>query len=436
MDLLAAQQFFEQILRVPSITGTPSEQQVVALIGGTLKLMGLPPRFVAKDPQRPNVAACLKAANPTAPPLVLLSHVDVVDAKPEEWYAEPFGAETVDGRIYARGALDTKQLTAMELYALAALCEKKEQLVRDVWFVATIDEEQGSRFGAGAMYELMPELFQPGALVISEGGGFPVCVGQQPMITVTAGEKGLARVQFTAKGRGGHPGAPPPPNEQAIAALSAALRRILEEIDHFNPVEATMANRMQARMGITSAEAIDDAAARDIYHYAGANSAGLREYKIGQRANVIPATTDITLEFKLLPGVTRQQLEDFIHKCVAESPVEYTIVDFEPGFENDAKKLDTMLERVQDWCFLAGFDCSALPMLALGRTDGRFWGTKGAEVYGFSPLLHDDNFNQVLTMVHSKNESVGVESFRFGCNVMRKLCIQEATGLTEEEYHG
>ena len=68
-----------------------------------------------------------------------------------------------------------------------------------------------------------------------------------------------------------------------------------------------------------------------------------------------------------------------------------------------------------------GFSCEVLPMLALGRTDGRFFGSEGSMVYGCSPLLMDDSFDAVLPKVHGNDESISTESYLFGCRVLDRL---------------
>ena len=119
--------------------------------------------------------------------LILMSHTDVVAAQASQWKFPPFEAQEVDGYIYGRGTVDTKQLTAMELTAFLALKEKRIPLKQDVYFLATSDEESGSAYGPSGFWIMRlqlvkrqkqaRELFQ-GSDVISEGGGFPVVGGK------------------------------------------------------------------------------------------------------------------------------------------------------------------------------------------------------------------------------------------------------------------
>ena len=83
------------------------------------------------------------------PPLVLLSHLDVVPVDAESWTHDPFGGELIDGVIWGRGAVDMKDMVAMELSVMLALARFGGERSRDVIFAAVADEEAGGDFGAG-----------------------------------------------------------------------------------------------------------------------------------------------------------------------------------------------------------------------------------------------------------------------------------------------
>ena len=98
-------------------------------------------------------------------------------------------------------------------------------------------------------------------------------------------------------------------------------------------------------------------------------------------------------------------------------------MSFERGcksnFDNSALK--SVIEDLKTISSEEGFSCEVLPMLALGRTDGRFFGSEGSMVYGCSPLLLDDSFDVVLPQVHGNDESISTESYLFGCRVLDRF---------------
>jgi acetylornithine deacetylase/succinyl-diaminopimelate desuccinylase-like protein len=87
----------------------------------------------------------------TEPPLILLSHLDVVPVDAEAWSRDPFGGELVDGVVWGRGAVDMKDMVAMELGVMLALRRSGADLRRDVIFAAVADEEAGGTHGARAL---------------------------------------------------------------------------------------------------------------------------------------------------------------------------------------------------------------------------------------------------------------------------------------------
>ena len=110
-----ARQSFLELLRIPSVTGTAGEEQACAYLEGILDRFGIAHRRICRDPKRPNLLAKLTAVSPTEDPMILISHIDVVSGDPEKWTHGLFSADCADGRIWARGTLDTKHLTVMEL---------------------------------------------------------------------------------------------------------------------------------------------------------------------------------------------------------------------------------------------------------------------------------------------------------------------------------
>ena len=106
-----ARQSFLELLRIPSVTATAGEEQACAYLEGILDRFGIAHRRICRDPKRPNLLAKLTAVNPTEDPMILISHIDVVSGDPEKWTHGLFSADSADGRIWARGTLDTKHLT-------------------------------------------------------------------------------------------------------------------------------------------------------------------------------------------------------------------------------------------------------------------------------------------------------------------------------------
>lgn len=416
---------FLDLVRIPSVSATPGEEAVCACLEGVLREYGIASERICRVKERPNLLARIRAQHPQRPPLVLISHIDVVPAAEERWSHPPFAAETAEGRIFGRGTLDTKHLTVMELYAFLHLAGHEAQLNRDVCFLATVDEEQGSAYGMGYVRSARPELFA-GAVVINEGGGFPLHINGQNYMMLTAGEKAVCRVRLWAEGDAGHASAPS--GNQAMLKMAEGIRRIFE-----HEAELTMGcHDVHERMeGIVGSSEWDNPVAMDIFGYSGQNAVTMRNYQMGVKSNVVPGLVETVLDFRVLPGTKPEEVTGYVQRCLEGTQVHWELLGFEEGFVSGKEDLEAFAAHLEKACLRNGFEGRVLPMLALGRTDGRFFAGTGSQVYGCSPLTMGDSFDVVLPKVHGDDESILVDSFRFGCRVLDEV-IQGMAGVCEQ----
>ena len=418
MDKRRAQALFSGLVRIPSLCCSPGEEAACRLLEEALDEYGIPHERISDDPARPNLLAFLPASRPSGEaPLVLISHIDVVDGTQEGWHFPPFSGESVDSRILGRGTLDTKQLTIMELAAFTAL--SKVQRIRDVYFLAAVDEETGSKYGMETVLRKRPQLFEH-AYVINEGGGFPVFIDGKPFMTLTVGEKSVFRAKLSARGTGGH--ASVPTDDQAVVHLAFGLEKLFS-----GPCELKSGSRSvaQAIESIAVGRPLEGAAAM-LHAYAGGSSLHLRDWRIGQRVNVLPSAAECVVELRSLPFTHADEAEAFFRERLRGTRCAYEMLAGEEGFESDPD--DPLAKLLAFGARAAGHPMPVFPMLALGRTDGRFFGRYGSKVFGCSPCTPDDPFDRVLKMVHGPDESIAEASFHFGLSTLgyavREFCTK------------
>jgi acetylornithine deacetylase/succinyl-diaminopimelate desuccinylase-like protein len=293
-----------------------------------------------------------------------------------------------------------------------------------VVFVATVDEEKGSQMGAALVSRERPELFRR-AIALSEGGGFPLNVGGQSYLTMTVGEKACCRVKLTAEGRPGHAGAPG--DDQAVVKLSRALNAVLEGVNSL-PIGGAARDAIAAKIGETP----DNALAADFLTYSGSAGVAMPPMKIGEKVNVLPAGASVELEIRPLPGVTRADVEKWLETWLNGTGAAYEILWFQPGIlcPPDGELFQVVAASAEKAAAARGFKAKVLPMLALGRTDGRFFGDESS-VFGFSPLGPEDAFDRILPMVHGVDESVSLSGFEFGVGVLTDLVTHLATEVED-----
>lgn len=416
-----ALEIFKRLVRINTMNPPGGETSAVHYLMEVLKAHGVESRCLERAPGRGNLIAHL-AGDRSRRPLILLSHLDVVPADAARWQHQPFSADEIDGVIWGRGTLDTKQLTAMQVMAMLHLSQCKGRLNRDVYLVASADEEAGSGFGMEWLVGEMPELLQP-ALVISEGGGFPITSNGHDFLLCGAGEKGVCRVQITASGTSGH--ASSPPSDQAIIRLACALHRLSGHT--FDEKFLHVARNFLIETGLNPSDPeINRTTLGSLTQHMLVHHWVVSEIRVGAAANSIPGQAEATVELRFLPGTNRVEAEVLLKKLFNGCDVEWQITAFEEGYESPLQS--ELLEGFQRSSRKFGFDGQVLPFILLGRTDGRFLAAKGTSIYGFSPTLLEDSFPEVLKRVHGDNERIAVRSFLFGAQVMTQtlldLCVK------------
>lgn len=400
-----ALQIFKGLLRIDTSNPPGDETQAVRFLQGVLAAEGLESMCLEGKEGRGNLRAHLPGGSQR--PIILLSHLDVVDAMAEDWEEPPFGAVEKDGVIWGRGALDTKQLTVMELIAFILLHRSGKSLDRDLYLLATADEEQGSTWGLEYLQKQYPQ-YLPDALILNEGGGFPLLAGERVFMPVATGEKGACSIRIQAQGPGGHASVPPP--DQAMGKLAKAMGLLCTHppLPRTSPIGDYFYQ-------ITSGE--EQGLIGDLHQYMTNHSVQVHNISAGHTPNAIPSKVEAILDFRLLPSVKKEEVLEYIEEVLGEEDVVWNMESFQPGYQSDWDHpfFHLLTKKARE---LASEDIEPLPFLALGRTDGRFFGPRGGDVYGFSPLLSDTPFTDVLKKVHKENESLSVPSFLYGCKVL------------------
>ncbi|MGG4498538.1 M20/M25/M40 family metallo-hydrolase [Brevibacillus reuszeri] len=421
---------FRELIRINTSAPAGNETVAARYLAEVLRAEKIESRIVECEPGRGNLLARIKGGNET--PILLISHLDVVPASSENWLHPPFDAVLDGDWIYGRGALDTKNLVIMELMAFILLKRAAKESNRDVYFIATADEEQGSCKGMEYLVREYPEWFPPG-WVINEGGGFYLPASARDYMLYTAGEKGVCKATLFATGPGGH--ASCPPEEQAIEKLAKGIEHITAHVfpeetvgggKHFFDQVCKGQSAQASEQSALQAGA-EDTTLQNLRQYVLKNSVVVNRVHVGDRINVIPYKAQAELEFRVLPHVTQAYVEKLLQKWCEEFGLEYQITIFEPGFESQLED-SPLMKRFEQLLRQHDPHVELLPILALGRTDGRFLGTKGSDVYGFSPLLRELPFADVLQKVHNHNEAITVSSLLFGTRMiaeaLRQICLE------------
>ena len=308
------------MIRINTVNPPGNELPVALYLDSAFRAAGIETNLFEPAPGRAALVARLRG-NGTRRPVIIMGHMDVVGVEPSNWSLDPFGAESKDGYLYGRGAIDDKGMLAANLETMLLLkrhvLDEGGTLSRDVIFVANSDEEAGGEFGMGWLVEHHRELIDA-EFALNEGGRTRIVQGKPLYVAVQNTEKVAHTITVTAHGPGGHASVPLDGN--AIVRLGRALAAIGE---HREPVQLTATTReffaQLARVWPNAAEqsAMADVVSGEAERVArGARALGetpvfnavLRTgisatiVNGGIRTNVIPTEVTALLNVRTLPG--------------------------------------------------------------------------------------------------------------------------------------
>ena len=211
------------LIRINTTNPPGNEIQAAAYIAKYLSDLGLSPEVFESAPKRGSVVARLKGTG-EKPSLLLLSHLDVVAANPQEWTLPPFDGVVKDGYVYGRGAYDMKCMTAIELMVIKLLIKNQINIKGDIVLAATADEEQGGEAGAGFLIRNYKEkVWCP--YVINEGGGLAFPSEKGYVFPIQSAEKGILWLKIKARGTPGH-GSTPNTADNALLRINQVINKL------------------------------------------------------------------------------------------------------------------------------------------------------------------------------------------------------------------
>lgn len=385
---------------------------------------------VEPAPRKGNLVARLRGRRSGKKPVLLLAHLDVVEAKPEDWTLPPFELIERDGTFYGRGVADDKDEAAIHVANLIRLKEEGYVPDRDIIVALTADEEGGPDNGVQWLVERERALIDA-AFALNEGGGGVVEDGRKVSNAVQASEKKYQNFRVEATNPGGHSSVPRPDN--AIYELAAALVRIgahrfpvrLNEVTraHLERSAALVSPEVGAAMRAVLADPGDAAAVATLSEDPRYNSI-LRTTCVatmlegGHAPNALPQRAAATVNCRMLPDERPEDVQRELQRVAGDRvkvEMEGRATDSPPS----PLTLEVLaaIERVTGelWPGVA-----VVPTMSTGATDGLYLRNAGIPVYGVSGLFYGETF------AHGMNERIPVQAFYEGLEFLYRL-VRELT---------
>lgn len=447
LDLDACVEHLRALIRIPSVNppdGGPdlaagrdpagAETLAARYCAEVLAGAGLDPEVVEVAPGRGSCFARLPAtvADPE-PPLILMSHIDVVPVEAESWTRDPFGGDLVDGVVWGRGAVDMKNMVAMELGVMLALQRSGAERGRDVIFAALADEEAGGAFGARSLVEQRPDLFtdaagQPAAAAINEVGGYSMTIDGRRFYTIQVAEKGIAWTRLRSTGTPGHGSMPHADNAvtklaTAVAAIAADAprrpARVIPVVREFLVAiglseVAELAEAEPARAAEALARLVPDPTLRRSLDAMLRDTATPNVLHAGAKVNVMAGHGEAEVDVRMLPGTDPAAFLEHLQALAGtDATVEPVVILPSVEWPADAEIVAHMRAALAS----ADPDGTPVPMMITPGTDAKALLELGIPCYGFAPLRLEADF-PFLSLFHGHDERVPVSALAFGLPVL------------------
>jgi acetylornithine deacetylase/succinyl-diaminopimelate desuccinylase-like protein len=422
------------LIRIPSVNPPGDETPAAEYCASVLRSAGMVAEVLEAAPRRGSCFARLPAtARDPLPPLILLSHLDVVPVDRDSWSREPFGGELVDGLVWGRGAVDMKDMVAMELSVMLELARSGVPLKRDVIFAALADEEAGGQYGALHWVRERPDWFAstagPAAAALNEVGGYSITLRDRRFYTIQVAEKGVIWAHLRSSGTPGHGSMPHADNAavklaRAFARLAEAERpaRVLPVVrDFFAALGLGEVAQLAASDRIAAREALERRVADPVLRRS--LDAMLRDtvspnvIEAGQKANVVPGVGQADVDVRTLPGTDQQAFLAALERELGDdASVEWSMVMPAVEWPADAQIVQLMRAALQR----ADPDGTPVPMMITPGTDAKALMLLGIPTYGFAPLRLDADV-PFLSLFHGNDERVPVSALAFGLPVLYEV---------------
>lgn len=412
---------FEKIVEIPTVEGRTAEfRKLTALLKAEFAKAGISNVVIKDHDGTQTLIARWPAARPSGKkPILLLAHMDVVEAKASDWKNPPFEFREEGGYYLGRGSADNKsQLTGIVL-ALQELKRQGFQPTRDIIVLFTGDEEtamHGARRAASEWRDLIDSEF---ALNFDGGGGSLYKDGRVDGWYMQIAEKTYADYKLVATNRGGHSSRPRPDN--AIYALAGALKAI--EAHRFEPMinDATrgfyerIAANDKGYYGEIIKLFLADPKDRESADLLEANDPGVTRTRCvatmlsgGHAPNALPQRAEANVNCRIFPGVKIEAVRQTLQQ-LSGPDVTVTTLDAMSTPETAPSPMREDVTEAYRAAVATRFPgAPVIPYMSAGATDGAYFRAAGIPVYGVGGSW---GILGQKTGAHGLDEKVWVEGF-------------------------
>ena len=431
---------YQELVEINTTDSVGDTTKAAEAMAARLRVAGFPPadvQVLAPHPRKGNLVARLRGTG-ARPPLLLLAHLDVVEARREDWSFDPFKLTEKDGYFYGRGSIDDKAMAAIFVDTFIRL--KREGFVpdRDLVLALTADEELGSSSRYNGVRWLLANhrALIDAEMAINEGGGGELRDGRRVVLRVQTSEKVPLSFRLEVTNKGGHSSRPE--RDNAIYRLAEGLSR-LGKFDFPVALNETTRLFFERSAALRAGALADDMRGvirtppdPDVVARLSADSAFnalLRTTCIATRLdgghanNALPQLARAVVNCRILPGERGEDVQRTLVRVLADEQIKVTPTGQEiasPPSPLDPKIM-AHVQRLTDAMWPGTL---VIPTMSTGATDGRFLRNAGIPTYGVSGLFVDATDNRT----HGRDERIGITDLYAGRDFLHSLVKALASG--------
>lgn len=440
-DLSAPQQtakeIYKQLIEINTTHSTGDTTIAAQAMADRLIAAGLPKddvRVLAEVPKKGNLVARLRSKSPSSKkPVLLVAHLDVVEAKREDWSMDPLKFIEKDGYYYARGIVDDKAMASIFVANLVRYLEEGYRPNRDIIIALTADEESGDNNGMNWLVDKHRQLIDA-AFAFNEGGGGQIKDGKKILNGVQAAEKVFQSFSLTATNRGGH--SSQPRKDNAIYDLANALVNIskFEFPITLNEVTRTYFEKMsQLESGQAAADfkaivrpnppadVVKRLSDHPVYNSTLRTTCVATLLEGGHAENALPQSAKANINCRMLPGHDPKEVLATLKRVIANDQIAIKPVkDARPGPPSPlTPEVFGAIERLTQKMWPG---VPVVPTMSTGATDAIPLRASGIPVYGVSGIFGDIDD----VRAHGRDERILIQSYYDGLEFLYQL-VKELT---------
>lgn len=362
-------------------------------------------------------------------PILLIGHLDVVEARRQDWTTDPFKFVEKDGYVYGRGTQDMKDGDAIMVTDLIRLKKEKFRPDRDIILALTADEERGDANGIRWLLKNHRSLIDASFVLNSDSGGVATDHGKPMLIEVDASEKLYADYTLTVLNPGGHSSLPRP--ENAIYELADGLTRLQQfqfpvELNavtraYFDKESAVVHGQPAADMREVLKDPPDPAAvarlSKDPFDNATMRTTCVATTLLaGGANNALPQRAQANVNCRILPGHSREKIRTKLVEILADPKIAVKISgDHNSAYANaeaqpPASLRPELMRAIDSVAAQMWPQAPVVPAMSTGASDGIYTNAAGMPTYGVSGVAIDIADNRE----HGKDERLRMDSYYNG----------------------